>query len=197
MGSGIAISLLLAGLPVTLLDQQQAALDRGMKPYPQYPDRNVASGRTSREAADKAFALLKPSLSYEDLSTADLIIEAAYENLEIKQTIFKALDAVAKPEAILATNTSYLDVNEIAAMTGRPEYVLGLHFFSPANVMKLLEVVRTDHTSPVVLASALKLAKRIGKIAVVARVCYGFIGNRMLAVRRRECDQMILGAQTL
>jgi len=192
MGSGIAINFLLAGLPVTLLEQQQTALDRGVSHIDKVLERNVASGRTSSDAAARARALLTPSLRYEDLRQADLIIEAAFETMEVKQAIFTALDAVAHPKAILATNTSYLNIDEIAAVTQRPEFVLGLHFFSPANVMKLLEVVRADKTSLPVLATALKLAKRIGKVAVVAGVCYGFIGNRMLAVRRAESERMIL-----
>jgi 3-hydroxyacyl-CoA dehydrogenase len=192
MGSGIALNFLLARLPVTLVERDQAALDRGVSHIRKTLERNVASGRTSAEDRARALGLLTPSLEYEALKAADLVIEAAYESMEVKQAIFKALDAIAKPHAILATNTSYLNIDEIAAVTRRPQYVLGLHFFSPANVMKLLEVVRTAQTSASVLATALALAKRIGKVAVVARVCHGFIGNRMLAVRRRECDRMIL-----
>ena len=134
----------------------------------------------TREQVETAMGLLTPTTSYEDLSGADLIIEAVFENMDVKKTVFTKLDAVAKPGAILATNTSYLNIDEIAAMTSRPQDVLGLHFFSPANVMKLLEIVRASKTAPDALQTAMKISKRIKKIGVIAGVCHGFIGNRML-----------------
>ncbi|MBL8644832.1 MAG: enoyl-CoA hydratase/isomerase family protein [Rhodospirillaceae bacterium] len=192
MGTGIAVNFLLAGLPVTLLEMNEAALTRGAETIRKIIQRNVESGRTSRTSADQALGLLHPTLAFNDLASADLVIEAAFETLDVKQDIFTRLDAIAKPGAILATNTSYLDVDKIASFTARPEHVLGLHFFSPANVMKLLEVVRGAKTSGPVLATALKLAARIGKIPVVSGVCYGFIGNRMLAARRVALDKSVL-----
>jgi 3-hydroxyacyl-CoA dehydrogenase len=136
--------------------------------------------------------LLTPSLSLDDLAECDLIIEAVFEQMDIKRQIFARLDAIAKPGAILASNTSYLNIDEIAAMTQRPQDVLGMHFFSPANVMRLLEVVRGEKTAPDVLATVMALAKKIGKVAAVAGVCHGFIGNRMLELRQREANKLIL-----
>lgn len=192
MGSGIAVTFLLAGLPVTLIEQDAVALDRGVASIRRTIEANVAGGRTSREQADGALARLDASLDYGALRQADLVIEAAFETMAVKEAIFARLDAVAKPGAILATNTSYLDVDAIAAAGKRPADTLGLHFFSPANVMKLLEIVRGRETAPDVLASALAIARRIGKTAVVAGNAYGFIGNRMLAVRRREAERMVV-----
>lgn len=192
MGSGIALAFLQAGFPVTLVENAQEGLDRGLGIVEKTLSKNVASGRMSEDKAKAARESLQPTLDFEALAEADLIIEAVFELMEVKQDIFRKLDKVAKPDAILATNTSYLDVNEIAAVTDRPEQVIGLHFFSPANIMKLLEVVNADKTSPAVLASALDLAKKIRKVPVVAGVCYGFIGNRMLSVRRVETEAMLL-----
>lgn len=191
MGTGIAVSLLSAGLPVTICEQDPGALQRGVERIEQTIRANVRAGRTTEAQAQAALDGLKPTLDMADLSDADLVIEAAFETMEVKQAVFSRLDAVAKPGAILASNTSYLDIDAIAAHTGRPKDVVGLHFFSPANVMKLLEVVRGRETGPDVIATALALARRIGKIAVVAGNCHGFIGNRMLAVRRREAEAMI------
>ncbi|SEJ74219.1 3-hydroxyacyl-CoA dehydrogenase [Sphingobium sp. AP50] len=191
MGTGIAINFLLAGIPVTLVEQNEAALGRGVATIGKTIDGNVASARTNRDAADQAGALLTASLDYAALSDADLIIEAAFETMDVKTAIFTRLGDVARPGAILATNTSYLDVDAIAAAGGRPADTVGLHFFSPANIMKLLEIVRGAETASDVLATALALAKRIGKVPVVAGNAYGFIGNRMLAVRRREAEGMI------
>jgi 3-hydroxyacyl-CoA dehydrogenase len=190
MGTGIAIALLSAGLPVTLFERDNAALDRGMDRIRSTFAGNVRSGRIDQAHADAALAALVPTLDMAALAPCDLVIEAAYETMEVKQAIFGALDAIAKPGAVLATNTSYLDVDAIAAITGRPQDVVGLHFFSPANIMKLLEIVRAGQTAPDVLATALALAKRIGKQPVVAGNAWGFIGNRMLAVRRREAEAM-------
>jgi 3-hydroxyacyl-CoA dehydrogenase len=141
-------------------------------------------------------ALLTPSLNLSDLASVDLIIEAIYENMDVKKEVFAKLDAIAKPGAILASNTSYLDVNEIASATSRPEDVLGMHFFSPANVMKLLEVVRGDKTAPEVLATAMAIGKKIGKVAVVAGVCDGFIGNRMLSQRQGPANALLMEGAT-
>ncbi len=192
MGAGIAMTFLSAGFPVTLVEASAQALERGVESIARTIDRSVASGRIGRESAHRMLAALEPSLEMPSLGTADLIVEAAYESMEVKQQIFASLDKIAKPQAILATNTSYLDVDAIAGATSRPDHVLGLHFFSPAHVMKLLEIVRGDQTSPTVLASALALARQIGKVAVVAGNAHGFIGNRMLAVRRHEADALVL-----
>ena len=192
MGGGIAMNFLSIGIPVSILEVQQDALDRGVATIAKNYAGNVKSGRMTQEQADKALSLLRPTLSYDDLAGVDLVIEAVFENMDVKKDVFRKLDQVAKPGAILASNTSYLDVDEIAAVTSRPEYVLGLHFFSPANVMKLLEVVRGARTADSVLATAMALAKKIKKIAVVAGVCYGFIGNRMLKPRQDQAGQLIL-----
>jgi 3-hydroxyacyl-CoA dehydrogenase len=193
MGTGIAIALLSAGLPVTICEQNPEALQRGMERIEQTIRGNVRAGRSTEAQAQAALASLRPVLDIAELAGADLIIEAAFETMDVKQAIFSRLDQVAKPGAILASNTSYLDIDAIAAHTGRPGDVVGLHFFSPANVMKLLEIVRGRDTAPDVIATALAFARRIGKIAVVAGNCHGFIGNRMLAVRRREAEAMIMG----
>ena len=192
MGSGIAIAFLSAGLPVTLVERDQAALARGAATIRKTIEANIASGRIGPDAGDRALEGLTTSFDYTDLAAVDLIVEAAFETMEVKQAIFSQLDAVAKPGAILATNTSYLDVDAIAATTRRAQDVVGLHFFSPANIMKLLEIVRGRETAPDVLATALDIAKRIGKVPVVAGNAYGFIGNRMLAVRRQEAERMIV-----
>ncbi|OHT18186.1 3-hydroxyacyl-CoA dehydrogenase NAD-binding domain-containing protein [Edaphosphingomonas haloaromaticamans] len=192
MGGGIAMNFLSIGVPVTILEAEQAALDRGVGVIAKNYANNVKSGRMTEAQVEKAMALLKPTLSYDDLAQADLVIEAVFENMDVKKEVFARLDKAAKPGAILATNTSYLDVDEIASVTARPEYVLGMHFFSPANVMKLLEVVRGAKTSDSVLATAMALAKQIRKIAVVAGVCHGFIGNRMLKPRQDQAGQLIL-----
>jgi 3-hydroxyacyl-CoA dehydrogenase len=191
MGTGIAINFLLAGMDVTMVEQQQAALDRGAASVRKTLDGNIAAGRVSADVGNRALSLLRTSLDYAALSDCDLIIEAAFETMEVKTAIFSQLDAVARPGAILASNTSYLDLDAIAAVTRRPEDVIGLHFFSPANVMKLLEVVRGAKTSPDVLATSLALAKTIKKVAVISGNAYGFIGNRMLAVRRKESEALI------
>ncbi len=186
MGSGISINFLNAGIPVVILETKQEALDRGVANIRKVYEDRVARGKTSRDKADKALSLLKPTLSYDDLKDVDLVIEAVFEEMSVKETVFKKLDEVCKPGAILATNTSTLDVNKIASFTSRPQDVIGLHFFSPANVMKLLEVIRGDKTGKDVLATAMKLAKTIKKTAVVSGVCDGFIGNRMINVYARE-----------
>jgi 3-hydroxyacyl-CoA dehydrogenase len=180
MGGGIAISFANAGIPVTLLEAKQEALDRGVAGIRKQFESAVQKGKLKPDDAAKRAALITPSLDYAAARAADLVIEAVFENLEVKKSVFRALDATMKRGAILATNTSTLDVDQIAAFTKRPGDVLGMHFFSPANVMRLLEVVRAKKTRPEVLATVMSLARRIGKTAVVAGVCDGFIGNRMI-----------------
>ncbi|RVT88390.1 3-hydroxyacyl-CoA dehydrogenase NAD-binding domain-containing protein [Inhella crocodyli] len=180
MGSGIATACLMAGLQVDLIESQEAALARGVAALEKHVQAQVDKGRLKADKAAALRANLKPSTGDEALSQADLVIEAVFEDMALKQTVFRKLDAVCKPGAILASNTSTLDVDQIAAVTQRPNDVVGLHFFSPAAVMKLLEVVRGAATSAEVLATALDFGKRIGKTCVVSGVCDGFIGNRML-----------------
>ena len=180
MGGGIAMSFANAGFPVTVLEAKQEALDRGMAGIRKVYEGAVAKGKLKADEAAKRAQLISPSLDYRSAGKADLVIEAVFEDLEVKKSVFRELDKVARKGAILATNTSTLDVDAIAGFTRRPGDVLGLHFFSPANVMRLLEVVNAKKTRPDVLATALSLAKRIGKTAVVSGVCDGFIGNRML-----------------
>ncbi|HEU5136312.1 MAG TPA: 3-hydroxyacyl-CoA dehydrogenase NAD-binding domain-containing protein [Steroidobacteraceae bacterium] len=180
MGGGIAMNFANVGIPVTILEAKQEALDRGIAGIRKQYESAVAKGKLKADDAAKRAALITPSLDYGAASRADLVIEAVFEDLEVKKSVFRALDKVMKRGAILATNTSTLDVDKIAAFTKRPGDVLGMHFFSPANIMKLLEVVRAKKTRPDVLATVLALARRIGKTAVVAGVCDGFIGNRMI-----------------
>ena len=180
MGGGIAMNFLNAGLPVTLVELNQSALDKGLATVRANYASTVKKGRLTEADLEQRLGLLKTSVGYGDLKSADLIIEAVFEDLAVKEGVFRELDRIAKPGAILATNTSTLDVNRIAAATKRPADVVGLHFFSPANVMRLLEVVRADATAKDVLASVMQLAKKIRKLAVVSGVCDGFIGNRML-----------------
>ena len=196
MGGGIAMNFLSAGIPVTIVEMKQGALDRGVATIRRNYEGNVARGRLTPERVERAMALLAPTLSYNDLADADLIIEAVFEDIGVKKEVFQKLDAVAKPDAILASNTSFLDVNDLAAVTGRADHVLGLHFFSPANVMKLLEVVRGAQTAPAVLATAMAVAKTIRKVAVVAGVCHGFIGNRMLEQRQIEAMKLLTEGAT-
>ncbi|WP_394647159.1 3-hydroxyacyl-CoA dehydrogenase NAD-binding domain-containing protein [uncultured Sphingomonas sp.] len=196
MGGGIAMNFLSAGVPVTIVEMQQEALDRGTGIMRGNYEASAAKGRLPANAPDKAMALLTPTLSLDDLSDCDLIIEAVYEDMGVKKDIFTKLDAIAKPGAILASNTSYLNIDEIAAVTKRPGDVLGMHFFSPANVMKLLEVVRGAQTAPDVLATVMALAKKIRKVAVVAGVCDGFIGNRMLTPRQVEANKLLMEGAT-
>ncbi|KQM94875.1 MULTISPECIES: 3-hydroxyacyl-CoA dehydrogenase NAD-binding domain-containing protein [unclassified Sphingomonas] len=192
MGGGIAMNFLSAGIPVTIVEMQQEALDRGTGVVRKNYEATAAKGRMKPEQVEQAMAALKPTLDFADLAECDLIIEAVYETMEVKKDIFTRLDAIAKPGAILASNTSYLNIDEIAACTKRPEDVVGMHFFSPANVMKLLEVVRGDKTANDVLATVMALAKKIRKVAVVAGVTYGFIGNRMLMPRQVEATKLLL-----
>ena len=192
MGGGIAMNFATAGIPVTILEMKQEALDHGLGVVKKNYDSSAAKGRFTPEEAQKRFALLTGTLKMEDLADCDLIIEAVFERMDIKKDVFAKLDKIAKPGAIMASNTSFLNIDEIAAVTSRPDHVLGLHFFSPANVMKLLEIVRGAKTSKEVIATAAKLAKAIGKVGVVVGVAYGFVGNRMLAARSAEADKMVM-----
>jgi len=192
MGRGIVISLASAGIPVMWLDSNPQMVEAGLKMAEETWAYQVAKGRISNAEAGQHLARIRRVGSYEALSDADLVIEAVYENLDLKQKIFEALDETLKPGAILASNTSALDIDAIAAVTDRPEQVLGLHFFSPAHVMKLLEVVRGEKTAAPVLEAALAFGQRIGKVAVVSGNCPGFIGNRMLATYVAEARKMLL-----
>ena len=180
MGTGIAIAFMSAGLPLTVLETTPEALDKGAAAIRRHFEVAKAKGRLTPEQADRAVTLLRPTQRYADIGDADLVVEAVFEEMDVKEQVFRALDEAVKPGAILATNTSTLDVNRIAAATRRPRDVLGLHFFSPANVMKLLEVVRGAKTADDVLTTAMAVARKIRKTAVVSGVCDGFIGNRMI-----------------
>jgi len=196
MGGGISMNFLSAGIPVTIVEMAQDALDRGTGVMLKNYQASAKKGRFTEAQVGEMMGLLNPTLDFEALADCDLIIEAVFEQMEIKQEIFGRLDKIARPGAILASNTSYLDIDEIAAATSRPQDVVGLHFFSPANVMKLLEVVRGKETAADVLVTAMALAKKIRKVAVVAGVCYGFIGNRMLIPRQTEATKLLLEGAT-
>jgi 3-hydroxyacyl-CoA dehydrogenase len=186
MGGGITMNFLNAGIPVKMLEMKQEALDKGIAIIKKNYDAQVTKGKLKQAKLDERMALLTTTLSYDDLKDADLVIEAVFEEIGVKEKVFQQLDAVMKPGAILASNTSTLDVNKIASFTKRPEDVVGLHFFSPANVMKLLEVVRGEKTSKDVMATVMTIAKKIKKTAVVSGVCDGFIGNRMIEQYGRQ-----------
>jgi 3-hydroxyacyl-CoA dehydrogenase len=192
MGGGITMNFLSVGIPVTIVEMKQEALDRGVSIIRKNYENSAKKGRFSMDEVEARMGRLTPSLDMADLADCDMIIEAVFENMAIKKDIFGKLDKIAKPGAILASNTSYLNVDEIASATSRPESVLGMHYFSPANVMRLLEVVRGAKTDPQVLATAMAIGKATGKIAVVAGVCHGFIGNRMLSQRQIEANKLIL-----
>ena len=192
MGGGIAMNFLTAGIPVTIVEREQAALDKGVETIGKNYAASVKRGRIEAAEAEAAMARLTPSLDFASLAGADLIIEAVYESMEVKQDVFGRLDAIAKPGAILASNTSYLDVDTIAQATKRPEAVLGMHFFSPANIMKLLEVVRGRLTGASQLATVMQLAGKIRKVPVVSGVCDGFIGNRMLSKRQAQANALLM-----
>ncbi len=192
MGGGISMNFLSAGIAVTIVEASEAALQRGVGVMRGNYENTAKKGRLTQEQVERNMGLLTPSMRMEDLADCDLVIEAVFENMEIKREIFATLDHIVKPGAILASNTSYLDVDAIAAMTQRPQDVCGMHFFSPANVMRLLEVVKGAKTAPDVLETVMQLSRKIGKAAVVAGVCHGFIGNRMLELRQREANKMIL-----
>ncbi|WP_313602942.1 3-hydroxyacyl-CoA dehydrogenase NAD-binding domain-containing protein [Comamonas jiangduensis] len=191
MGGGISMNFLNAGIPVTILETKQEALDRGVATIRKNYEAQVKKGKLKEDKYAQRMALLSTTLSYDDLKDCDLIIEAVFEELGVKETVFKQLDAVAKPGAILASNTSTLDVDKIAAFTQRPQDVVGMHFFSPANVMKLLEVVRGKATAKDVMATVMQIAKKIKKTAVVSGVCDGFIGNRMIEQYSRQAGFLL------
>jgi 3-hydroxyacyl-CoA dehydrogenase len=192
MGGGIAMNFLQAGIPVTIVETSQEALDRGIDIIKKNYAATVSKGRLTQEKMDKYMSLLTGTTNLEDLKDVDIVIEAIFENMDVKKEVFGKLDKICKQGAILATNTSTLDVDEIGEATSRPEYVIGLHFFSPANVMRLLEEVRTKKTSASVMATCMALAKRIGKVPAMVGVCDGFVGNRMLAKRGDQAAQLIL-----
>jgi 3-hydroxyacyl-CoA dehydrogenase len=196
MGGGITMNLVNVGIPVTLVETSQEALDRGLKVVRGNYENTARKGKMTQADVEARMALITPSLNLADLADVDIVIEAVFENMDIKKDIFQKLDAICKPGAILATNTSALDINAIAAVTKRPDYVIGTHFFSPANVMKLVEVVRGAKTAKNVIATAMALSKRINKIAVLAGVCHGFIGNRMLFARTTQSNRIILEGAT-
>ena len=191
MGGGIAMNFANIGIPVHLVESRQDALDRGLKVIRGNYERSASRGRFPPEEVDVRMGRITSSLEMDDLADCDLIIEAVFEDMGIKKVIFARLDAIAKPGAILASNTSGLDVNEIASATKRPEAVIGLHFFSPANVMKLVEIVRGEKTSESVLATSMDIARKIGKVAVVVGVCPGFVGNRMLYPRQLQARELL------
>ncbi|MEM6703201.1 MAG: 3-hydroxyacyl-CoA dehydrogenase NAD-binding domain-containing protein [Acidobacteriota bacterium] len=192
MGGGISMNFASMGLPVRIVEREQEALERGLGIVRKNYERTAKRGGITAAQVDERMELLGGGTDFEALADCDLIIEAVFENMELKKEIFRKLDGVAKPGAILATNTSYLDVNEIAAATNRPQDVIGMHFFSPANIMKLVEVVRGDKTAPDVIATAMGVSRRIDKIPVLVGVCHGFVGNRMLAKRREQADKLVL-----
>ncbi|MEP6391614.1 MAG: 3-hydroxyacyl-CoA dehydrogenase NAD-binding domain-containing protein [Halioglobus sp.] len=192
MGGGISMNMANVGIPVTIVETKQDALERGLGIIRKNYENTAAKGRISQEDVETRCGLITGSLSVDDLADCDLIIEAVFENMDLKKDIFSRLDKIAKPGAILASNTSALDVNEIASATSRPESVIGLHFFSPANVMKLLEIVRGDATGKDVIKTCMSFAKRIKKVAVLVGVCPGFVGNRILFPRQTQANQLIL-----
>jgi 3-hydroxyacyl-CoA dehydrogenase len=192
MGGGIAMNFASAGIPVTVIETAQAALDRGLGICRKNYENTAAKGRLTQAQVEERMGLMTGSLDFGAAADADVIIEAVFEEMPVKQEVFRKLDAVAKPGAILATNTSTLDINIIASATKRPEDVIGLHFFSPANVMRLIEVVRGAKTAKDVIATSMSLSKRIGKVAALVGVCDGFTGNRMLAQRTREASALLL-----
>ena len=191
MGGGISMNFANVGIPVKMVEVQQAALDRGLGVIRKNYQTSADKGRFPQEEVGVRMGLLTGSLSRADLADCDLVIEAVFEDMAIKKEIFTDLDKICKPGAILATNTSALDINEIASVVKRPQDVIGLHFFSPANVMKLLEIVRAKHTSDTVVATAMDLAKKINKVAALAGVCPGFIGNRMLYKRGQPAGALL------
>jgi 3-hydroxyacyl-CoA dehydrogenase len=192
MGGGIAMNFANVGIPVTIVEAKQDALERGLGIIRKNYEGSAKRGRIKVDDVQKRMEMLQGTLSFEALADCDLIIEAVFENMDVKKEVFAKLDRTAKPDAILATNTSALDINDIASVTQRPQHVIGLHFFSPANVMRLLEVVRAQQTSKPIIATAMQLAKRIGKVAVLVGVCPGFVGNRMLFARQDQAQAMLM-----
>ncbi|ADV66039.1 3-hydroxyacyl-CoA dehydrogenase NAD-binding domain-containing protein [Deinococcus maricopensis] len=192
MGGGIAMNFANAGVPVTLVETQREALDRGLAVIRRNYEQSARKGRLTPQQVEERMGLLRPTLDMADIADADLVIEAVFENMDVKKAVFAQLDAHAKPTAMLATNTSTLDVDALAAGTRDPSRVLGMHFFSPANVMKLLEVVRGERTAPDVLATVMRVARTIRKVGVVVGVCDGFVGNRMINAYGREAHQLLV-----
>lgn len=191
MGGGISMNFVNVGIPVHIVETKQEALDRGLGVIQKNYERSASRGRFPMEEVPERMARISSSLSMDDLADCDLIIEAVFEDMGVKKEIFTKLDSICKQGAILATNTSALDINEIASVTKRPEDVIGLHFFSPANVMKLLEIVRAAKTSDTVIATSMDLAKKIGKVAALVGVCPGFVGNRILYARGLPAQQLV------
>jgi len=196
MGTGIAMSLLDADIPVRLLDASKASLDKGVARIKAFYAGSVSKGRLTQAQADRRSSLLRPVSGYADIADVDLVIEAVFERMDVKQSVFRELDRHVRPGAILATNTSTLDVDEIAAVTGRPQDVIGLHFFSPANIMRLVEIVRASKTADDVLATSQALCRRMRKIGVVVGICDGFVGNRMVDPYLREAQELLLEGAT-
>lgn len=192
MGGGIALCFAQAGIPVTLIDVKTEALASGMARVRSNLEISVERGSLSKAESEARLARINGAVGLDSAAGADIVIEAAFEDMQLKAEIFSALELVTRPDTVLATNTSYLDVNEIAATLKRPENCLGLHFFSPANVMRLLEIVRAEKTAPDVLQTGLQLGRLLGKVSVVVGVCYGFVGNRMLAVRTAAAERLML-----
>ena len=191
MGGGISMNFVNVGIPVHIVETKQEALDRGLGVIQKNYERSASRGRFPMEEVPERMARISASLSMDDLADCDLIIEAVFEDMGVKKEIFTKLDSICKQGAILATNTSALDINEIASVTKRPEDVIGLHFFSPANVMKLLEIVRAAKTSDTVIATSMDLARKIGKVAALVGVCPGFVGNRILYARGLPAQQLV------
>ena len=196
MGGGIAMNFLNVGIPVRLVEVAQESLDRGVATIRRNYETSAKKGRMTAEQVEQRMALLEPTLDFEKLADCDLVIEAVFESIALKKDIFRKLDAIAKPGALLASNTSFLDLNDIAAATTRASDVLGLHFFSPANVMPLLEIVRGAKTAPDAIATAMKLARKIGKIAVLSGVCHGFIANRAMEPRMYQAEALVIEGAT-
>jgi 3-hydroxyacyl-CoA dehydrogenase len=192
MGGGISMSFLNRGIPVTLIEASQEALNRGIRVIEKNYTDSARKGRMTEDDVTERLSLLTGSLDYQALSDADLVIEAVFEDMDLKKSVFEKMDDICRPGCVLASNTSYLDINEIAAVTSRPEDVIGLHFFSPAHIMRLLEVVRGDETSKEVIATCMKLGTDLGKVAVVVGVCRGFVGNRILGARMRQSEDLLL-----
>lgn len=192
MGGGIAMNFATAGIPVTIVEQKQEALDKGLATIRKNYERTASKGRITTAQVEERMGLITGSISMDDLAAVDMVIEAVFERMDVKKDVFTQLDRICKPGAILATNTSGLNVDEIAAVTSRPEYVVGTHFFSPANVMKLLENVRAEKTSDEVIATVMALSRTIGKVAVLVGVCPGFVGNRILAARSRASEELLM-----
>jgi 3-hydroxyacyl-CoA dehydrogenase len=192
MGGGIAMNFVNLGIPVTIVETKQDALDRGLGVVRKNYERSTKSGKLTMADVGRRMQLFTGTLDLDQLADCDLVIEAVFENMDVKKTVFGKLDRIVKPGAILATNTSALDINEIATAVQRPEAVIGLHFFSPANVMRLLEVVRARATAKPVIATSMQLAKKLGKIAALVGVCPGFVGNRILYARSQQANAMLM-----